>query len=184
MESKQNQLKSQRKAIESEITKKCSDAVSRIHKGRNKVLKNLDDFYLPNMKDLETVINKMAVECETIKQAFQYTEFVFNGANDETILSLDELKERLENLAKGNDDECSKVLHSYFTTERLNLTLKISEPTFSLLLDNDQTFPKEIEKKVQTLFQRKKIHQILFIYLIKLHKHQRITLENVMEIMI
>lgn len=155
MESKQNQLKSQRKAIESEITKKCSDAVSRIHKGRNKVLKNLDDFYLPNMKYLETVINKMAVECETIKQALQYTEFVFNGANDETILSLDELKERLENLAKGNDDECSKVLHSYLTTERLNLTLKISEPTFSLLLDNDQTFPKEIEKKSANPFPKK-----------------------------
>lgn len=47
------------------------------------------------MKDLETVVNKMAVECKTIKQALQYTEFVFNGANDEIILSLDELKERL-----------------------------------------------------------------------------------------
>lgn len=67
------------------------------------------------MKDLETVVNKMAVECKTIKQALQYTEFVFNGANDEIILSLDELKERLENLAKGNDDECSKVLHSYLS---------------------------------------------------------------------
>lgn len=89
--------------------------MSRIHKGRNKVIKNLDDFNLLKMKDLETVVNKMAVECKTIKQALQYTEFVFNGANDEIILSLDELKERLENLAKGNDDECSKVLHSYLS---------------------------------------------------------------------
>lgn len=153
MESKQDQLKTQRKTLESEITKKCSEAVSRIHKGRNKVIKNLDDFYLPKMKDLETVANKMAVKCKIIKQALQYADFVFNGANDEIILSLDDLKERLEDLAKRNDDECN--LHSYSTTERLNLTLKITEPNFSLLLDNDQTFPKEIEEKSANTFPHK-----------------------------
>lgn len=92
----------------------------------------------------------MAVKCKIIKQALQYADFVYNGANDEIILSLDDLKERLDDLAKRNDDECN--LHSYSTTERLNLTLKITEPNFSLLLDNDQTFPKEIEEKIANSF--------------------------------
>lgn len=41
--------------------------MSRIYKGRNKVIKNLDDFYLLKMKDFEIVVNKMVVECKIIK---------------------------------------------------------------------------------------------------------------------
>lgn len=149
MESKQDQLKTQRTTLEKEITKMCSEAVSRIHKRGNKVKKDLDNFYLPKLTDLETVVNKMNVQCNIIKQALQYAEFVFNGATDEIILSLDKLKERLENLAKGDDDKGNEVLFSYSTTETSNLTLKIhvTEPNFTLLLENDQPFSKENEQK-------------------------------------
>lgn len=147
MKSKEDQLKTQKTTLERQITKKCSEAVSRIHKRGNQVKMDLDNFYVPKLKDLETVVNKMTFQCKIIEQALQYAEFVCNGANDEIILSLDELKERLENLAKCDDDAGYKGLYSYLTTETPNFTLKINEPNLNLLLDNEQTFSKEIEKK-------------------------------------
>lgn len=54
---------------------------------------------------------------------------------------------RLENLAKCDDDAGYKGLYSYLTTETPNFTLKINEPNLNLLLDNEQTFSKEIEEK-------------------------------------
>lgn len=147
MKSKEDQLKTQKTTLERQITKKCSEAVSRIHKRGNQVKMDLDNFNVPKLKDLETVVNKMTFQCKIIEQALQYAEFVCNGANDEIILSLDELKERLENLAKCDDDAGYKGLYSYLTTETPNFTLKINEPNLNLLLDNEQTFSKEIEEK-------------------------------------
>lgn len=147
MKSKEDQLKTQKTTLERQITKKCSEAVSRIHKRGNQVKMDLDNFYVPKLKDLETVVNKMTFQCKIIEQALQYAEFVCNGANDEIILSLDELKERLENLAKCDDDAGYKGLYSYLTTKTPNFTLKINEPNLNLLLDNEQTFSKEIEEK-------------------------------------
>lgn len=143
--SKQEQLKTLKTTLESKIIKKCSEAVSKIHRRGNNLKMDLDNFYLPKLKDLETVVNKMTVQCKIIEQTLQYAEFVFNGANDEIIISLDELKERLENLLKEDDDTGYKVLHSHSTTETPNFTLKITEH-FNLLLDNEQTFPKEMEE--------------------------------------
>lgn len=106
---------------------------------------------------------------------------MFNGAKDEIILSLDDLKERLEDLAKRNDDDCN--LHSYSTTERLNLTLKITEPNFSLLLDNDQTFPKEIEEKSANSFPKTDNSSDFVRVSNKATQTLEEVLKNVMEIM-
>lgn len=53
MKSKEDQLKTQKTTLERQITKKCSEAVSRIHKRGNQVKMDLDNFYVPKLKDLE-----------------------------------------------------------------------------------------------------------------------------------
>lgn len=85
-----------------------------------------------------------------------------NGANDEIILSLDELKERLENLAKCDDDAGYKGLYSYLTTETPNFTLKINEPNLNLLLIMNKPFRKKLKKRAENHIQKKIIRLILF----------------------
>lgn len=142
MISEQDQLKTQKTTIESEITKKSSEAVSRIDKGRNKMLKDLENVYLPKSKNLNFMVEKMAARCETIKQTLQYAEFMFKGTNAEIILSLDELLKRLENLAEDNE----KFEYPNLNKEMSNIALKITDP-LKLLLVNADSFSKEMEKK-------------------------------------
>lgn len=143
MVSEQDQLKTQRTTIESEITKKSSEAVSRIDKGRNKMLKDLDDFYLPKSKELKIMVETMAARCEIIKQTMQYAEFMFEGTNAEVIFSLDELLKRLENLAEDDDE---KLDFANLNTKMSNIALKITEP-LKLLLGNAESFSSEIDTK-------------------------------------
>lgn len=142
MVSAQTRLKTQRTTIESKIRKKSSEAVSRIDKGKHKMLKELEDFYLPKTKDLKIKINMIGARCKIIKQALQYAEFMFKGRNAEVVFSLDELIKRLENLAE--DD--GKFKFASLNTEMPNIALKITKP-LELLLGNAESFSKEMERK-------------------------------------
>lgn len=119
--------------------------MSKIHKGRNKIVKDLDEFYLPKSKELKIMVKKIAARCETIKQTMQYAEFMFQGTNAEVIFSLDEPFKRLEILAEGDDDD-EKLNVASLNTKMTNIALKITEP-LKLLLGNAQSFSNEIDRK-------------------------------------
>lgn len=123
--------------------------MSKIHKGRNKIVKDLDEFYLPKSKGLKIMVKKIAARCETIKQTMQYAEFMFQGTNAEVIFSLDEPFKRLEILAEGDDDD-EKLNFGNLNTKMTNIALKITEP-LKLLLGNAQSFSNEIDRKCASL---------------------------------
>lgn len=143
MESAQNQLKTQRKTIESKIRKKSYEALSRINKRRDKMLKDLEDLYLPKSKGLTIEINKIAARCKIIKQALQYAECMSKGMSVDVVLSVDELIKRLENLAEDDD---GKFKIAGINTEMSNITLKVTKP-LELLLGSAERFWKEMERK-------------------------------------
>lgn len=143
MESAQNQLKTQRKTIESKIRKKSYEALSRINKRRDKMLKDLEDLYLPKSKGLTIEINKIAARCKIIKQALQYAECMSKGMSVDVVLSVVELIKRLENLAEDDD---GKFKIAGINTEMSNITLKVTKP-LELLLGSAERFWKEMERK-------------------------------------
>lgn len=147
MESAQNQLKTQRKTIESKIRKKSSEAQSRINKRKDKMLKDLEDLYLPKSKGLKIEINKIAVRCKIIKQALQYAECMSKGMSAEVVLSLDELIKRLDHLAEDDD---GKFKIASLNKEMSNITMKITKP-LELLLGSAESFSKEMERKCASL---------------------------------
>lgn len=142
-----DQLKTQRTTIERKIRKKSSEAVSRIDRGKHKMLKDLDDFFLPKSKGFQIKINQIADRCKIIKQALQHSEFMFKGMSAEVVFSLDRVIKRLENLADDDSDvNDEKFKFASLNTEMSTIALKIAKP-FELLLGNAGRFSKEIERK-------------------------------------
>lgn len=141
--SRKGQLESKKIGIQSEITKKSSEAVSRIDKGKNKMLQDLEDFFLPKSRNLKSGLKSMSTQCKTIRQALQYAEFMLNGSNAEIVFSLDELQESLENCARNDDYKNSACL----SDETLDISLKLIEPRLELLFGNVEPFTKETKKE-------------------------------------
>lgn len=142
-----DQLKTRRTTIESIIIKKSSEAVSRIDRGRHKMVKDLDDFFLTKPKGFKIKINQIAARCKIIKQALQYSEFMFKGMSAEVVFSLDRVIKRLENLADYDSDvNDEKFKFACLNTEMSTIALKIAKP-LELLLGNAESFSKEIERK-------------------------------------
>lgn len=142
--SRKGQLESKKNGIQSEIIKKSSEAVSKIDKGKNKILKDLEDFFLLKSRNLISGLNSMSTQCKTIRQALQYAEFMLNGSNAEIVFSLDELQESIENCARNDD---FKHISACVSDETLDISLKLIEPRLELLLSNAELFPKEIKKE-------------------------------------
>lgn len=147
MVSAHDQLKTQRTAIESKIRKKSSEAVSRIDRGRHKMVKDLDDFFLPKSNGFKIKIDHIAARCKVIKQALQYSEFMLKGMSAEVVFSLDRVIKRLENLADDDSDvNDEQFKFACLNTEMSTIALKIAKP-LELLLGNAESFSKEIERK-------------------------------------
>lgn len=142
--SRKGQLESKKTELQSEITKKSSEAVSRIDKGKNKMLKDLEDFFIPKSRTLKSGLKSMSTQCKTIRQALQYAEFMLNGSNAEIVFSLDELQESLENCARNDDN---KNISACLSDETLDISLKLIEPRLELLFGNVEPFTKETKKE-------------------------------------
>lgn len=142
--SRKGQLESKKTGLQSEITKKSSEAASRIDKGKNKMLKDLEDFFLPKSRNLKSGLKSMSTQCKTIRQALQYAEFMLNGSNAEIVFSLDELQESLENCARNDD---YKNISACLSDETLDISLKLIEPRLELLFGNVEPFTKETKKE-------------------------------------
>lgn len=142
--SRKGQLESKKTELQSEITKKSSEAVSRIDKGKNKMLKDLEDFFIPKSRTLKSGLKSMSTQCKTIRQALQYAEFMLNGSNAEIVFSLDELQESLGNCARNDDN---KNISACLSDETLDISLKLIEPRLELLFGNVEPFTKETKKE-------------------------------------
>lgn len=142
--SRKGQIESKKTGLQSEITKKSSEAVSRIDKGKNKMLKDLEDFFLPKLKNLVSGLNSMSTQCKTIRQALQYAEFMLNGSNAEIVFSLDELQESLKNCARNDD---YKNISACLSDGTLDMSLKLIEPRLELLFGNAEPFTKETKQE-------------------------------------
>eukprot|EP00105_Crassostrea_gigas_P037524 XP_019921672.1 PREDICTED: uncharacterized protein LOC105325674 isoform X1 [Crassostrea gigas] len=142
--SRKGQIESKKTGLQSEITKKSSEAASRIDKGKNKMLKDLEDFFLPKSKNLVSGLNSVSIQSKTIRQALQYAEFMLSGSNAEIVFSLDELQESLENCARNDD---YKNISACLSDETLDISLKLIEPRLELLFGNVEPFIKETKKE-------------------------------------
>lgn len=58
------------------MQKKSFESVSRIHKGKHKILKDLDDFCSLKSGNLTGELNNMSTQCKTIRQALHYVELI------------------------------------------------------------------------------------------------------------
>lgn len=136
---KKDQLETLKTRVRNNITKKCADTVSKIDKGKNKMLKDIDEFILPKSEVLANEVNRISAQCKTIGEALQYSEFILKGTNADIISSVDELLKTLENLLKDDED---KILNACLSTETPNITLTITEPKMELILGNEKPFQR------------------------------------------
>lgn len=141
---RKGQLESKKTGIQNEIIRKSSEAVSRIDKRKNKMLKDLEDFFLSKSRNLLSGLNSMSTQCKTTRQALQYAEFMLNGSNAEIVFFLDELQESLENCARNDD---YKNISACSSDKTLDISLKLIEPRLELLFGNAEPFPKEVKKE-------------------------------------
>ncbi|XP_061193376.1 E3 ubiquitin-protein ligase TRIM56-like [Saccostrea echinata] len=133
IKSKQSKLSSLKTQIQNDITKKCSEAVSKIDRGRNKIRMQLENIMTPRTQSLKNGFEKISKECKNIKESLQFSELMQKGRDCEVVYLLDDIYERLQNLAKADSsDKC-------LLEDIPNLTIQITESQVELLENKSQS---------------------------------------------
>ena len=138
--SRRNELKTLEEKKVAEIKKMCSEALSKIDKGKNKMLNDLDNYLKPKSKDLGKGIDNISAQCSNISNAIQYVEHVLNGMDARKIFLFNELQGRLANLD-------SKIKESIpFTDlshETENIEIMVGEPKLEMTFDKTEAIHEQ-----------------------------------------
>ena len=141
--SRRNGLKKLEEKKVAEIKKMCSEAVSKIDKGKNKMLNDLDNYLKPKSNDLGKGIDNITAQCSNISNSIQYIEHVLNGMDARKIFLFDELQGRLANL-DGKIKE--SIPFTDFSRETENIGIMVTEPKLEMTFDKTQAIHEQTNK--------------------------------------
>ena len=137
---RRNELKKLEEKKVAEIKKMCSEAVSKIDKGQNKMLNDLDNYLKPKSKDLGKGIDNISAQCSNISNSIQYVEHVLNGMDVRKIFLFDELQGRLANLDEKIKDS---IPFTDFSHETGNIDITVTEPKLEMTFDKTETIHEQ-----------------------------------------
>ncbi|XP_062581642.1 E3 ubiquitin-protein ligase TRIM56-like [Saccostrea cucullata] len=139
IKSDQGKIESMEAQMHSNISKKCSEAVSKIDKGKNRVLMKLNQVMVPSRLSLRCGYEKISRGCKNIEESLIYFEMMQKGKDCEVIHLLDDINERFKKLSKVETSD------DYLLKNMPHLTLQITEPQIELLVNKAQS-PSTSEK--------------------------------------
>ena len=138
--SRRNELKKWEEKKIAEIKKLCSEAVSKIDRGKNQILNDLDNYLKQKSRDLGKGISNITAQCSNISDSVQYVEHVLNGMGAQKIFLFGELQGRLANLDKKIKES---IPFTDFSQETENIRIMVTEPKLEITLDK----PEDIHEK-------------------------------------
>lgn len=138
--SRRNELKKWEEKKIAEIKKLCSEAVSKIERGKNQILNDLDNYLKQKSRDLGKGINNITAQCSNISDSVQYVEHVLNGMSAQKIFLFGELQGRLENLDKKIKES---IPFTDFSEETENIRIMVTEPKLEMTLDKPEAIHEQ-----------------------------------------
>ncbi|XP_061193377.1 E3 ubiquitin-protein ligase TRIM56-like [Saccostrea echinata] len=130
IDSRRDDVSAMKIKLREDIMQKCSEAVSKIDRKRNKMLQDLEGFAEPRIQSLQKEDNRLSKVAKNIEESLHFYEIMQNGNDYEVFPLFEKIQERFQSLKKESTlnnsecllEECLPQIGIHVTEPELELT--------------------------------------------------------------